>query len=220
MVFLSEDVLDLNDRFSREDITYTFTNGIPSSLTTAVTGGASITAANYSDPLGSALKMTLGSSGDTAEVRGPLVDPSAVRAVLIDAEGVSHYSAAGTQNPIWRMGLYQLSGAWDTFGENLYDTGSGYGGVIQSANASGSGSSQVAHGTAAMMNITNYDKGLLVDFSRGKVTGHMSHQYGAMTDATKMPTGALYFKVMALAGGGVGNNFSVYFRKITLSIWR
>ena len=222
MTFLSEDVLDLNAKYSREDLVYTFTNGVPASLVSIVTGSATVTAADSADPLGSALKMTVAANPGTIVVTGPKISQAAIKAVLIDLEGVSLYSVSGVQLPIWSVGLYTAATTTDLV--DLY---------CDPVNSGGSFLSRIRSGKANVFTVTkmfqlnaptdagavpNMDQGLLVNFAKQLVSGHVQHSYSSV--ATNIPTVDLYFKLKAQTSSVAGySDYSVYVRKITLSIW-
>jgi hypothetical protein len=207
MTFLSESVLDLDRAFRRETVEYTATKGMPTGLTPAVTGDSVVSAVGYDNAYGSAIKVAMGASG-TASLTGPTIG-TGVAAALIELEGVSHADLAAGEKVQWECGLNNGSNKW------AYLRTGTFGAVLE--NYDGTTQTQAYCLSNDPDAVTDYDAGVLVNFSKGETLGHFGHSY---CRNAVVPNAATSLKFTTATGGAAYYGFSVYIRKILLHVWR
>lgn len=213
MVFLHPQILDLDLAYTREDFTYTFASGLPAGLTPTVSNAGVVDTVGYDHANGSALRLTIPNNTATATVTGPKLGRSVIRAACIDVEGIS---LSDTNSPLFGIGLYEAVG-FAHYAE-IYRTDA-YAGLVTAQKAAGN-RTIVSLGGGGGSRGTDYDAGLLINYDTNTVTGHVGHSYGQTTNPAHIPGTDLYFKIRALGSTAPNFDFSVYFRKITLSVWR
>ncbi len=210
MTFLHESVLDLDVRHVRTDQEWTFLNGIPAGLTTVATGGGTATTVDSANTAGPALALNIASATDAVELRGPLIGRNVVKAVMLSVEGATN-APASSKPPVWGIGLYPMTG-YASYAEIAHAAA-----TRSSLSMQNGGPKTTVHIMSGVaLNAKDYDLGLLVDYTVPRAVAHVGHQYGQVT--TNAPAADLYVKIRAT--GGVGfETFTVYLRKVTLTIW-
>jgi hypothetical protein len=208
MTFLSDQILDLDQTYLREDLTYTFTNGVPAGLTSAVTGDGTVTTVGYDDPRGSAAKFAVSSSG-TAALNGAMCGTTA-KAVLMDLTGVFHVPTA-SYDPQWAFGFYAPANA------QFVQVATSNASTGQLSVSNGSATTNVIAVEAKRRVAADFDTGLLVNFSTGQSLAHVGHSYVSLPS---VPTICMGLKISASTSAPNSYGFAVYVRKFVLSIWK
>lgn len=190
-------------------IEYDFATGRPWG-TYAATGSGSIGAVDFTDANGAALKLDVGANPGTALFTGIAVSPAVVKAVGIEVFGIDF---AGAGHPVLTVGLEDVAG---TRLSELYRDDNGF--ELLVANGAAVTSTIIADGND--LAVIDADMGMIADFTTGITTAHVGSSVSNIT--TVMPSGT-NLNVIARAvttGSGSYNTYTVYIRKIRVTVYR